>query len=75
MAEINTGIFTNTNGDEIKVQDDFLRESLIALLENKATDDKYHLICENGVLKWELLQESIAVNNESISVNNEQIGF
>ena len=48
---------------------------LANLIINKPSTDKVHLVCENGVLKWELLQESIAVNNESISVNDEPIGF
>lgn len=75
MAEINTGTFTNSNGDEINLQDNYVRESLDLLLDNKPTTDKYHLVCENGVLKWEIMQESIAVNEEPLSVNDEPIGF
>lgn len=75
MADINTGTLTNSNGDSINLQDNYLRETLALLLEEKPTTDKYHLICENGVIKWEVEQQSIAVNNEPLSVNDEPIGF
>lgn len=75
MAEINTGTFTNSNGDEINLQDNYVRGSLDLLLDNKPSTDKYHLVCEDGILKWELMQENIAVNDEVISVNDEPIGF